>query len=140
MPEALPCLHHVVFSVEPEHQDAAATFWTEIGFEFIEIVLSDVGLRVLLDWNGGIEIISPTDPVVGEGARVRRFLDESGEGVYSIVVQTGDIEGPLSVASRYGANPLIRHDRGGDGFELEETMLNPVYGMPITFITTDLKL
>jgi len=140
MPDTLPCLHHVVFSVERAHQDEAATFWTEIGFAFIEIDLPDIGLRVLLDWNRGIEIISPTDPTAAEGARVRQFLDEHGEGVYSIVVQTGSIEGPLSVATRYGSKPLIRQDRGGDGFELDETMLSPVHGMPITFISTDLKL
>jgi hypothetical protein len=42
------------------------------------------------------------------------------------------------VAGRYGATLQLRQDRSGDGFALEEAMLNPVYGMPITFIATDL--
>jgi len=136
--DARPCLHHVVFCVERAHQDDATTLWKDLGFEFIEIDLPDVGLRVLLDWTRGIEIISPSDVDAAEGARVQQFLDERGEGVYSVVVLTSDIDGPLSVAARYGATLRLRQDRSGDGFALEEAMLGPVYGMPITFIATDL--
>jgi methylmalonyl-CoA/ethylmalonyl-CoA epimerase len=139
MAEARPFLHHVVFCVERAHQDAAAGFWTDLGFQLVEIDLPDVGLRVLLDWSRGIEIISPSDVSASEGARVQQFLDERGEGVYSVVVLTSDIDGPLSVAVRYGATLQLRQDRGGDGFALEEAMLSPVHGMPITFIATDLQ-
>jgi hypothetical protein len=55
-----PSLHHVVLCVEPDNQDAAADVWRTLGFEFVEILLADVLLRVLLDWTRGIEIISPT--------------------------------------------------------------------------------
>ena len=34
MADARPSLHHVVFCVERAHQDDAATFWKELGFEF----------------------------------------------------------------------------------------------------------
>jgi methylmalonyl-CoA/ethylmalonyl-CoA epimerase len=139
MTDARPCLHHVVFAVEREHQDAAAKLWNDLGFEFVEIDLADIGLRVLLDWSRGIELIAPTDDRAAEGARVRQFLDDRGEGVYSIVVLTNDIDGPVSVAERYGATVQLRQDRGGDGFALEEAMLSPVHGMPITFIATDLE-
>jgi methylmalonyl-CoA/ethylmalonyl-CoA epimerase len=139
MTDARPCLHHVVFGVERAHQDAAANLWTDLGFDFVEIDLPDIGLRVLLDWSRGIELISPTDDRGAEGARVRQFLDDRGEGVYSIVVLTSDIDGPVSVAGRHGAALQLRQDRGGDGFELEEAMLSPVHGMPITFIATDLQ-
>jgi methylmalonyl-CoA/ethylmalonyl-CoA epimerase len=133
-----PSLHHVVFCVERAHQDDAANFWKDLGFEFAEIDLADVGLRVLLDWTRGIEIISPSDINAAEGARVQQFLAERGEGVYSVVVLANDIDDPLSVAARYGATPQMRQDRSGDGFALEEATLSPVYGMPITFIATDL--
>lgn len=138
MADMRPCLHHVVFCVERAHQDDAANFWKDLGVDLAEIDLPDVGLRVLLDWSRGIEIISPSDVDAAEGARVQQFLDERGEGVYSVVVLTNDIDGPLSVAARYGATPQLRQDRSGDGFALEEAMLSPVYGMPITFIATDL--
>jgi methylmalonyl-CoA/ethylmalonyl-CoA epimerase len=133
-----PCLHHVVFCVERAHQDDAANFWKELGFELVEIDLPDVGLRVLLDWSRGVEIISPSDVNAAKGARVQEFLDAHGEGVYSVVVLTSDIDGPLSVAARYGATLLLQQDRSGDGFALEEAMLSPVRGMPVTFIATDL--
>ena len=100
MSDARPCLHHVVFCVEREHQDGAASLWTDLGFELVEIDLPDVGLRVLLDWGRGVEIISPSDVTAAEGERVQRLLDERGEGVYSVVVLTSDIEGALSVAHR----------------------------------------
>jgi len=137
--DARPCLHHVVFCVERSHQDAAADLWNELGFELVEIDLPDVGLRVLLDWSRGIEIISPSDVTASEGARVQQFLDDRGEGVYSVVVLTSDIDGPVSVAGRYGATLQLRQDRSGDGFRLDEAMLGPVHGMPITFIATDLQ-
>ena len=138
MTDARPSLHHVVFCVERADQDDVASFWKDLGLELVEIDLPDVGLRVLLDWSRGIEVISPSDVNAAEGARVQQFLDERGEGVYSVVVLTGDIDGPLAVAGRYGAEPQLRQDRSGDGFALEEAMLSPVHGMPITFIATDL--
>jgi hypothetical protein len=136
--DARPCLHHVVFCVERAHQDAAANLWQDLGFQLVEIDLPDVGLRVLLDWSRGIEIISPSDVLGAEGARVQKFLDTRGEGVYSVVVLTSDIDGPVSLAARYGATLQLRQDRSGEGFALEEAMLSPVYGMPITVIATDL--
>ena len=138
MTDMRPCLHHVVFCVEHAHQDHAADLWKDLGFELAEIDLPDVGLRVLLDWSRGVEIISPSDVNAAEGARVQEFLDAHGEGVYSVVVLTNDIDGPVSVAARYGATLVLRQDRGGDGFALEEAMLSPVHGMPVTFIATDL--
>jgi methylmalonyl-CoA/ethylmalonyl-CoA epimerase len=140
MPETHPTLHHVAFCVERAHQDDAAGLWRDLGFEFVEIDLADIGVRVLLDWTRGIEIISPSDAAATEGARIQRFLDERGEGVYSVIVVTNDIDGPVSVASRYGATVELRQDRSGDGFKLEEAMVSPVHGMPITFIATDLQL
>jgi hypothetical protein len=70
-----PSLHHVVFCVEPDNQDAAADIWRTLGFEFVEILLDDVSLRVLLDWTRGIEIVSPTtsDATV---CAARSFLNE----------------------------------------------------------------
>jgi hypothetical protein len=70
-----PSLHHVVFCVEPDNQDAAADVWRTLGLEFVEILLADVSLRVLLDWTRGVEIISPTtsDATV---CAARAFLNE----------------------------------------------------------------
>ena len=134
---APPRLHHVVFCVEPDNQDAAADIWRTLGFEFVEILLDDVSLRVLLDWTRGIEIISPTtsDATV---CAARAFLNDQGEGVYSVVVHTDAISAATDGLRRCGAELTYQQSRSGDGYTLEEAMFAPVFGMPITLLETDL--
>ena len=133
----LPSLHHVVYCVEPDHQDAAADVWRALGFEFIEVLLDDVSLRVLLDWTRGIEIVSPTtdDPAECEA---RSFLNEQGEGVYSVVVRTEAISAAAERMRSGGVEPTYSQSRSGDGYSLEEVQFVPVFGMPITLLETDL--
>ncbi len=140
MPDSTPKLHHVVFCVEPKNLERATAFWQDLGFTFAELDLPDVGLRVLLDWDGGIEIISPSQPETPEAADVTDFLRVHGEGVYSVVVRTPEVAGPISVAERHGARVDFQQHRGGEneGFELDEARLSPVFGMPVTLLATDL--
>ena len=107
-----PSLHHVVFCVEPDNQDAAADVWRTLGFEFVEILLDDVSLRVLLDWTRGIEIISPTtsDATV---CAARAFLNEQGEGVYSVVVRTEAISAATESMRSRGAELTYHTARRG---------------------------
>ena len=132
-----PRLHHVVFCVEPDNQDAAADVWRTLGFEFVEILLADVLLRVLLDWTRGIEIISPTtsDATV---CAARAFLNDQGEGVYSVVVRTEAINAAIDSARHRGATLTYQQSRDGDGFTLREATFAPVFGMAITLLETDL--
>jgi 4-hydroxyphenylpyruvate dioxygenase-like putative hemolysin len=132
-----PNLHHVVFCVEPDNQDAAADVWRTLGFEFVEVLLDDVSLRVLLDWTRGIEIISPTtsDATV---CAARAFLNDQGEGVYSVVVRTEAISTAMDSARRGGTELTYQQSRGGDGYTLREATFAPVFGMPITLLETDL--
>lgn len=130
-------LHHIVFCVHRSNQDQAADLWRDLGYTFTEIDLADVGLRVLLDWSGGIEIISPTS-VGPETAYVHDFLHTRGEGLYSVVLRTEDLDGAREVAQRHGASVAFEQDRSGEGYVLHEAMLTPVLGMPITLLSTDL--
>ena len=132
-----PSLHHVVFCVEPDNQDAAADVWRTLGFEFVEILLADVLLRVLLDWTRGIEIISPTTSDATACA-ARAFLNEQGEGVYSVVVRTEAIDAATESMRSRGAELTYHQSRGGDGYSLREAQFAPVFGMPITLLETDL--
>ncbi|MCV6967856.1 hypothetical protein H7J50_29245, partial [Mycobacterium intermedium] len=52
-------LHHVVFAVARERHDTVGQLFTELGFSFNEANLDELGIRVLLDWDRGIELISP---------------------------------------------------------------------------------
>jgi 4-hydroxyphenylpyruvate dioxygenase-like putative hemolysin len=131
-----PSLHHVVFCVEPDNQDAAADVWRTLGLEFVEILLADVSLRVLLDWTRGVEIISPTtsDATV---CAARAFLNEHREGIYSVVVRTDAISAATESMRSRGAELTYRQSRSGDGYTLEEAQFAPVFGMPITLLETD---
>jgi hypothetical protein len=123
--------------VEPDNQDAAADIWRALGFEFAEILLEDVSLRVLLDWTGGIEIISPTTSDATACA-ARSFLNQQGEGVYAVVVRTEAIGAATEHLRRGGAELTYHQSRSEDSYRLEEAQFAPVFGMPITLLETDL--
>ena len=96
------------------------------------------GLRVLLDWSAGIEIVAPIEPEGTETARFRAFLDEHGEGVVSVVVRTSDVEGPLAVAVSHGAEVRYRQHRETGDVVVDEVDLTPVHGMAVTLLATNL--
>jgi hypothetical protein len=133
-----PKLHHVVFVVEPGNQERAADLWRDLGLTFAEIPLAEEGLRVLLDWSAGIEIVSPAEPPGTETARFRALLDERGEGVCSVVVRTDEVEAPLAVALQHGAEVRYRQHREDGDMVLDEIDLTPVCGMPVTLLATTL--
>ncbi|MDT5338529.1 MAG: hypothetical protein QOD90_4034 [Mycobacterium sp.] len=59
MSTKLPLMHHVVFAVAAERLDMATAFLEALGFRFETHVLDDVGLRVTLDWDRGVELVTP---------------------------------------------------------------------------------
>jgi methylmalonyl-CoA/ethylmalonyl-CoA epimerase len=130
-------LHHVVFCVRPENQERAADFWRDLGLTFQEIRLTDEGLHVLLDWSAGIELVAPTEPGGTETERFREFLDERGEGVFSVVVSTEEVEGPIAVAARYGAGVRYQQHRVDGEIVIDEADLTPTYGMAVTLLATN---
>ena len=132
-----PRLHHVVFCVQPENQDRAADFWRDLGLVFQEIALAEEGLRVLLDWSAGIEIISPTQEPGTETARFREFLDQQGEGVCSVVLTAPNVENPILVAKRHGSSVRYQQHREDGGYFLDEADLTPIFGMPVTLLATN---
>jgi len=135
--ETAPRVHHVVFCVRPENQDRAAEFWRDLGLVFQDIALVEEGLRVLLDWSAGIEIISPTTDAGTETARFWEFLEERGEGVCSVVVKGPSVETPILVAKRHGASVRYQQHREDGGYFLDEVDLTPIFGMPVTLLATN---
>ena len=71
-------------------------------------------------------------------ARARSFLNEQGEGVYSVVVRTAAIGAATESMQSRGAELTYHQSRGGDGYTLQEAQFAPVFGMPITLLETDL--
>jgi methylmalonyl-CoA/ethylmalonyl-CoA epimerase len=130
-------VHHVVFAVSQEQLPDAAQFFSDLGFRFQTIELEDVGLRVLLDWDGGLELVTPLSGGTDGTGEVAQFLQRNGSGVYSVVIRVADAQGAKQVARRYGAQTRFHQHRGGDGFELDEIEIS-VLGLPLTFLSTDL--
>ena len=110
----------MVFAVPPEQLPEAVQFFSELGFRFQTIELEDVGLRVLLDWDGGLELVTPLSSGADGAGAVAQFLQRNGPGVYSVVIRVGDAPAAEQVAKRYGAQTRFHQHRGGDGFELDE--------------------
>ncbi len=129
-------LHHVVFCVHHRNQERAANLWRGLGLTFADIALPDLGIRVLIDWDAGIELVSPV-PGSGEtAAAFTTFLENRGEGIYSVVMAVEEVDGAVAVADRYGAEVEYRQHRQHGSLSIDEAMLAPVYGMPITFLST----
>lgn len=130
-------VHHVVYAVLPDRLSETIEFFSELGFRFQTIELEDVGLRVLLDWGGGLELVTPLSPGPDSDGAVAQFLQQNGPGVYSVAIRVGDAPAAEQVAQRYGAQTRFHQHRGGDGYELDEIELS-VLGLPVTFLSTDL--
>ena len=130
-------VHHVVFAVPPEQLPETVRLFSELGFRFQTIELEDVGLRVLLDWDGGIELVTPLSSEAEGAGALTEFLQRNGPGVYSVVIRVGDAPAAEQVAKRYGAQTRFHQHRGGEGFELDEIELS-VLGLPLTFLNIDL--
>jgi 4-hydroxyphenylpyruvate dioxygenase-like putative hemolysin len=97
-------VHHVVFAVSQEQLPDAAQFFSDLGFRFQTIELEDVGLRVLLDWDGGLELVTPLSGGTDGTGEVAQFLQRNGSGVYSVVIRVADAQG----ASRWRGDTVRR--------------------------------
>lgn len=133
-----PLLHHVVFAVAPERHTAAAQFFTDLGFVFEDFQLAELGVDIHLDWNRGIELISPIAESTGSvAASVNKFLESHGDGVYSVVIRVPAASAAEDVAKRYGAATRFRQNFEGEGTFLDEIDLS-VLGLPLTFLGTNI--
>lgn len=102
-------VHHVVWCVRPESFPALRAFWEDsVGLTLDELDLPELGLRILISWNGGVEIMAPFYETGTLADAAHRFLAERGEGVYTVVVNVSDLEGLVSSLETRGASPLFR--------------------------------
>ena len=131
-------LHHVVFAVAPERQAAVAQMFTELGFSFANTELTELGLTIYLDWNGGVELISAIPGAAAEvAASVREFVKRNGDGVYSVVLRVPGASDAEAVTERYGSKIRFRQSISGEGSYLDEIDLS-VFGLPLTLLSTNI--
>ncbi|MEB3981640.1 hypothetical protein OQ968_10215 [Mycobacterium sp. 663a-19] len=137
-PDSSPLLHHVVFAVAPHRHADVTRMFTDLGFGFEDFELAELGLHVCLDWNRGIELISPIPGSAGAvAASVNEFLERHGDGVYTVVLRVPAASTAEAVAERYGATTRFRQSLAGKGSHLDEVDLS-VFGLPLTFLATDI--
>jgi 4-hydroxyphenylpyruvate dioxygenase-like putative hemolysin len=131
-------LHHVTFAVALERLDTVTQFFTELGFVLEPAELSEPGLHIRLDWQRGIELISPIAGSSGSvAASVNEFLDRHGDGIYTVVIQVPGASAAESVAERYGATTRYRFHLEGGGTHVDENELS-VFGIPLTLLDTNI--
>jgi 4-hydroxyphenylpyruvate dioxygenase-like putative hemolysin len=131
-------LHHVVFAVDPERQAAVAQMFTELGFGFEHTELTELGVRIYLDWIGGVEIISAIPGATADvAASVSEFVERNGDGVYTVVLRIPEASAAEAVTDRYGSKIRFRQSLSGDGTHLEEIDLS-VLDLPLTLLATNI--
>jgi len=95
-----PSLHHVVFAVSNERHESVAQMFTDLGFTLAPAELTELGVSVSLDWDRGVELISPIPGATAAvAASVQAFLDSNGDGIYTVVLQVPDAADAESVDS-----------------------------------------
>ena len=138
-PDLSPLLHHVVFAVSPQRHAEVAQLFTELGFGFQELELAELGLHVCLDWDRGIELISPIPgSSASVAASVHEFLERHGDGVYTVVIRVPAASTAEAVAERYAGTTRFRQYFEGEGSYLDEIDLS-VLGLPLTFLSTNVS-
>lgn len=138
MTQPLPLLHHVVFAIGLERLDTAAKYLAELGFEFQAFDHEELRLAIRLDWDRGFELISPLADAPTEPGTAADFLARHGDGLYSVVVRVPDSAAAERTAERHGTRADFRQHVAGDGSELTEVKLEPLFGIPITLMETNL--
>jgi catechol 2,3-dioxygenase-like lactoylglutathione lyase family enzyme len=100
---------HVVYCFRDENLDKAAEFLTNVlGAKFEDSSRPELGLRIFVSFENGLELIAPSPEVGVAGERFTRFLDEHGEGVYNIVYGVADLDETADRAKPYGVNVTHR--------------------------------
>lgn len=129
---------HVVFRVEPDHLDELRDLFLAIGAEPFELVDDpELGLRVWVSFDSGIEIIAPVYETGRAYAAVRAVLDQHGEGFHNLVFGVADLEAAATAAASVGVAEIRRvsftgSPRWEDQFvQIEELMLAPLHGVPV---------
>jgi methylmalonyl-CoA/ethylmalonyl-CoA epimerase len=139
MNDERPQLHHIVFAVAPERHSTVAQLFSDLGFSFETAELTELGVDVSLDWDGGLELISAKPGSTGEvAAFVNEFVDRHGDGVYTVVLRVPGASAAEAVAGRYGSTTRFRQSFSGEGSFLDEIDLS-VFGLPLTFLSTNVS-
>ena len=96
-------------------------------------------MHIRLDWERGIELISPiAGSTATVAASVNEFLNSKGDGVYTVVLQVPAASAAESVAERYGSSTRYRFDISRAMAPTVNEIELSVLGLPLTFMSTNI--
>ena len=102
-------VHHVVWCVRPESFPRVRDFWEGVvGVPLDELNLPELGLKVLISWHGGVEIMTPAYATGVMVEAAQQFLTSRGEGVYAVVYNVRGIEGVIAQFAARGGQLEFR--------------------------------
>lgn len=105
--------------------DKAGKLFSELlGAKFHDVgVVDKFGIRALVSWDGGLEIVSP----VTEDSDAARFLRDKGEGVYNVIFNVDDADQAASRAKALGVRQtgVIEFDQHPFFKKFKEILLAP---------------
>jgi 4-hydroxyphenylpyruvate dioxygenase-like putative hemolysin len=86
-------------------------------------IVDKFGVRALVSWDGGLEIISP----ITEDSDAAKFLREKGEGVYTVIFNVDDADQAASRAKSLGVKQtgVIEFDQHPFFKKFKEILLAP---------------
>jgi len=104
-------VNHVSLVVHEHNLDAVADKWERIlGLDFEEINSLELGLRMKVDLDAGIELVAPLGSTGAHGALFKKHLDEHGEGFHSIIFRVDNL-GEARRAITESGNTVTREIR-----------------------------
>jgi hypothetical protein len=138
MDQPVDRVSHVVLRFEPDHLDDVKGFFEALGVTTFELVDDpELGLRVWVSFEAGVELIAPAYAGGRAYDAVRAELDRHGEGFHSLVFGVADLDAAAAAAASVGV-PVTRRSsftgsaRWAERFRrLDEAMLEPLHGVPV---------
>src|SRR5689334_19917987 len=94
--------------------------WAALGIPLTDVDLPDLGVVVLVSWEGGLEIMSLIYEQGTLADQSRQFLAEKGEGVFSVVFNVPDLDSAIKGVTGLGGEVVYREDITPDEFEDRE--------------------
>ena len=146
MSEKNNSVHHVVWCVRPENLEGVRRYWQEaVGLPLHDLDLPELGIHVLISWDGGIEIMSPVYETGVLVEPARRFLATHGEGVYCVVFNVADLDDVSARIAGQGGRIVFEEtirpdeveerelgaDAGAQPFAIRQALFDPIFGMRI---------
>jgi len=113
-----------VVIVVKDIEKAGKLFSELLGIRLVDHgVVQDMGIRAMLSWDGGIELVSP----ITSDSDVAGFLSEKGEGVYAVVFNVDNADKAADRAKKLGVKMRGTIELGEkEGFrKFKEILLDP---------------